>query len=115
MNPEFKGADVIFTIDGKEVSQLQSFEIDAEPEINREREFKNGDNLILSNREFTVTMEDVEFRIMDKFFTYDNKFTVVGTGCKYPRGNKLPKKKRIRNKWKKKYEYTFELNDCVFV
>lgn len=109
------GDNVTFSINGVKMGTLQA--ADLTTEYIPEREFKNGDNLRLFNREYTVTMEDVQFskEFFNTILPTNKRYKVVGTGYKYPRGNKLPKKKRIRNKWIKKYQHEFVLDDCLIV
>lgn len=42
----------------------------------------------------------------------EQMFTIRMSGTLLPRGNKLPKKKRIRNKWMKKYVREYEFKNC---
>lgn len=104
-------ADIFFTVNGSMMGSIQSVDLKYEPE---EKEIKNGENLTLFNREFTCTLEDVKINeeFIGTIFPSDKTFTVVGTGYKFPRGNKLPKKKRIHKKWMKKYCHEFKLDNC---
>lgn len=118
MGEKLNESDFVVTINGEKIDSLQSFKINLkkEKEIEREEDIEliNGKNMILFNREFTITLKDVEVEkeFLGKFFPCYTKFKIVGTAYKLPRGNKLPKKKRIRNKWLKKYQEIFEFNDC---
>lgn len=104
--------DIFFTVNGNVIGSIQSVDLKYEPE---EIEIKNGENITLFNREFSCTLEDVEINeeFIGKLFPSNKTFTVVGTGYKLPKGNKLPKKKRIRKKWMKKYGHEFKLEDCI--
>lgn len=102
--------DAVFMIDGKEICKLTPLNLEAD--IEREREIKSGDDLKLFNKNYAITMTNVQ--VNPEFahkLIIDQKFKVVGEGYKFPR-NRLPKKKRIRNKWLKKYKREFVLDDC---
>jgi hypothetical protein len=115
----FKGADVTFSINGKTIGTLQSFDTEIDVISIPEKEIKNGDNLSMLSlsRGATITMEDIEISkdFVGSFLPMNQTFKVIATKVNYPRGNKLPKKKRIRNKWIKKYHWETVLNDCVIV
>ncbi|WP_226035769.1 hypothetical protein [Aquibacillus saliphilus] len=102
--------DVKFFMNGEEVGSMQTVESEYKPE----REFKDGDSLLAFNREYSVTMNDIQINedFLGKINDDSRTFTVIGQGYAFPRGNKFPKKKRIRKKWKKKYCKEFKLDDC---
>jgi hypothetical protein len=112
MPPEHSSSDIFFTLNGEPMGSIQTVDIEYEP---REIEIKNNENLTLFTREFSCTLEDVKVdeKFRGELFPYDQTFTVIGTGYKLPRGDKLPKKKRIRKKWMKKYAHEFKLDNCL--
>lgn len=105
-------ADVVFTIDGKAIGELQTVALKP-----KEIEIKNYDSMSLFNKDFTLTMRDVKVNpeFIGKMFPENKMFTVVVVGYNLPRGNRLPKKKRLRKKWMKKYRKEFKLEDCIIV
>lgn len=109
------GDNVTFFINGQKMGTMQTANLATE--YIPEKKFQNGDNLTLINNKYTVTMEDVQLskEFFNTILPTNKRYKVVGTGYKYPRGKKLPKKKRIRNKWIKKYQHEFVLDDCVIV
>jgi hypothetical protein len=115
----FNGADVTFSINGTTIGTLQSFDSKVEYINTPEKEIKNGDNLSMFSlsRGATITMEDVEISgdFVKSFLPNNQTYKVVATKQNYPRGNKLPKKKRIRNKWIKKYHQEITLDNCVLL
>jgi flagellar basal body P-ring protein FlgI len=114
MNPEFKTANAIFVLDGKVIGEMQTLNAKVETE---EIELKNNENFKLFNHEYTATLENVQIseEFVGKLISKNKKFTVVCSGTKIPRGRVLPKKKRIRNKWIKKYKREMVLENCEFV
>lgn len=117
MPPEkkFNLDDFIVTMNGEVVGDFKSTTMNhvsiTHPE---EVEVKDGDVLSLFNKDFTITLKDIE--LSEEFantLMSDGLYTVVGTGYKFPRGNKFPKKKRLRKKWMKKYAHEFVLENCV--
>jgi hypothetical protein len=115
----FNGADVTFSINGKTIGTLQSFDTEIDVISPPEKEIKNGDNLSMLSlsRGATITMEDVEISkdFARTFLPMNQTYKVIATSVNYPRGNKLPKKKRIRNKWIKKYHMEVTLDNCVIL
>jgi|SRR6185312_9798133 len=109
MNNGIDLEEVVFFIDGKEIGTLNT--IEARVDINNEK-MNNKKDFRFSNREYFGTLENVEINkgFKDVIMNNSQKFTLVTESFNYPRGNKLPKKKRIRNKWMKKYyeKHTFE-------
>lgn len=121
MNNEFNIdiRDVLVTFDGKEIGTMQTSDIrvDTAPKDDEVgyREYKNGETLNVFNREYSMTLENVEINedFIGILMPRDRKFTLIGTGFYLPRGTKVPKKKRLHKKWVKKYQKSFTLNDCV--
>jgi hypothetical protein len=113
MNPEFKMSDAIFILDGKVIGEMQTLNAKVETE---EIELKPNEYFKLFNNGFTATLENVQIseEFIGKFIPKNKKFTVVCSGTKLPRGRILPKKKRIRNKWIKKYKREMVLENCEF-
>ncbi|QRV11347.1 hypothetical protein JR311_20190 (plasmid) [Bacillus velezensis] len=108
MPPEsqlFNGSDVICTIGGEIIGSFQSAKVKVE------REIKSGDNITLFNKEFSCTLKNVE--VEGELLPYNKTYTLFGTIYKLPRGKELPKKKRIRKKWTKKYKQDFRLDNCI--
>lgn len=109
---QFTGS--IVSLDGAVLGEIQTFHY--EPE---KKELKDGENLSLFSLSngATIHMENAHINtdFLDTFIAKDRKFRVEGTGYKYPRGNTLPKKKRIRKKWMKKYHRSFIYDNCVIL
>lgn len=109
MNNGIEMGDMVFFVDGKEIGALNV--IEAKVELNND-ELDNSKDFRFSNREYTGTLSNVKIdsAFKDKMADNIQKFTLVAESYNFPRGNKLPKKKRIRNKWMKKYyeKHTFE-------
>ncbi|MGD6876924.1 hypothetical protein [Bacillus infantis] len=114
MPPENKGiSKITWSFDGVEMGELTSISA----EVNHyppKKEIHNGEDVKFSNREYTGTLNNVQIDpiFADKFLSGTQAFDIVGEGYKLPRGSRLPKKKRIRKKWMKKYAYNFKLNNC---
>lgn len=110
-------ADVTFFLDGKQIGNVQTIDLSNLAEQTKEKQIKDGDTVMLFNREYSMTLENVEVdpNFINKLLPTNQLYTLVGTSIKYPRGNNLPKKKRIRNKWIKKYHKQFELENCRFL
>lgn len=100
-----------FMINGKVICDVKPVEVECKPAT---RELKNESKLFTYSREYSATLKDVRFD-QDRVhkFSEDIKFTLTGQRYDFPRGNKLPKKKRIRKKWKKKYLKEFTLDNCT--
>ena len=99
----------VFMIFNDERVELES--INAEIIYNSEeaKEIKFG------NRNFSGTMSNVKINkdSLGVVIPSMKEYTVVLTGVLLPRGNKLPKRKRIRNKWIKKYSVTRTFENCL--
>lgn len=107
-NDSINMGDIVVTVDGRAIGSIQSIEYTSELEV------KNGDNLKFFNREYSGTMKNVEINTeFISTLTPRQYYTVIGKGYNLPRGNRLPKKKRIRKKWMKKYIREFTLENCV--
>jgi hypothetical protein len=119
MNNAYNGSGVTFSINGKTVGTIQSFDTEIDVISTPEKEIKNGDNLSMFSlsREATITMENIELNdnFVRAFLPMKQTYKVIATKANYPRGSKLPKKKRIRNKWIKKYHQEITLDNCVIV
>jgi hypothetical protein len=61
-------------------------------------------------RHVSITLTDVEFE-KDTETLRRKPLEFVGTGYNFPRGNKFPKKKRIKKKWMKKYITVYKVNN----
>ncbi|KDN91290.1 hypothetical protein MF621_004094 (plasmid) [Bacillus velezensis] len=103
------GSDVICTIGGKVIGSFQCAKVEVE------REVKSGDSITLFNKEFSCTLKNVEVNkeFEGKILPYNKTYNLFGTVYKLPRGKELPKKKRIRKKWMKKYRQDFRLDNCI--
>jgi hypothetical protein len=117
LNPDFKPLkplNAIFTLNGNVVAEMQTLNLKTATD---EIELKNNKNFKLCNHEYTATLENVQIseEFVGKLISKNKKFTVVCSGTKLPRGRVLPKKKRIRNKWIKKYKREMILENCEFV
>lgn len=117
MNGEQNFAGVFVTVDGKKIGEVQSADLShlSNKTTALEKELKNGEDMTLFNKNYAATFSNVEIseEFLNRLIPTNQRYTVVGTGHTYPRGNKLPKKKRIRNKWIKKYQHEFVLEDCM--
>jgi hypothetical protein len=113
------GTEVTFMFNGEKVGSTQTIDSSVEYINSPEKQIKNGENLSLLSvsRGISITCENVQIspEFTNMFFPKNKKYKVVGTGYKYPRGNKLPKKKRISKKWIRKYQHEFVLNDCIII
>lgn len=111
MYPDYKESfnDIVITVDGKPIGEIQSLDLSSKVEV------EDRKDMTLMNRGFTATLENVEINPEFINMLRPTKFTVVGIGYLLPRGNKLPKKKRIRKKWMKKYRQEFTLENCMLV
>lgn len=114
MDNQIDMSDVIFKVNGKEVANLQAIEATYEAQ-DEGNEFKNGDNLRLYNNQYSFTMKNVQINpdYINKIRSLDSHYTILMTGYDLPRGKRLPKKKRIRNKWIKKYGRAVTYENCV--
>lgn len=69
-----------------------------------------------NSKEISVDVENayINYEALKDMFGIFNipSCNIVAEVVKYPRGNRLPKKKRIRNKWIKKYHTQYELEDA---
>ncbi|GIN25455.1 hypothetical protein [Bacillus licheniformis] len=111
MNPDYKNSHkVLFNINNTQAIEMES--VKTTQTIQTDKEIKNGEDIVIFNKETILRIENIQFDA-GKLTTPNQKFTVIGTGYKFPRGRSLPKKKRIRKKWMKKYSYEFELKDCM--
>lgn len=92
--------------------------IERKPENTLEQD---GDNLLLkTGLSGTIEMKDVEFLGAfhgngQSLFDQHQRVNIEMTGYRLPRGKRFPKKKRIRNKWKKKYGETFMVHDVMLL
>ncbi|WP_405101747.1 hypothetical protein [Oceanobacillus sp. FSL H7-0719] len=110
--------EIKVTLDGESIGKMQSAEVNMLTEY---KHIKNGDNLTMfsfaNSTSYSINLKNVQLNKeylkseIDKSILYK----VVGTGYKLPRGNKLPKRKRIRQKWKKKYSYGLEIDNVYTV
>jgi hypothetical protein len=116
MNPEYDFSEITVSFNGKVIGNLEA--ISTEPivctpeiDLNEKEELK----IINTNSCATVTLENFEINpeFVNTILPKDTLFKVIMTQANYPRGNKLPKKKRIRNKWIKKYHKEITWNDCM--
>lgn len=113
MPPEkFNASDFLITLNGKPIGNMQSADLTLKP---KEKEIKNRENLTLFNRDMSCTIKNVEVEpdFIGKLLPVNKTYTVIGKGYRLPRGNGLPKKKRIRKKWMKKYVHDFRLDNCI--
>ena len=111
MNPEFKPQDVMIFVNGEQITTAESIEVKIEkPLVNQMRCVSFG------NKFQTIELTNVTFypAFYETFMTGQEKFDIVGTGIKLPRGNRMPKRKRIQKKWRKKYARKFEILNCTF-
>ena len=114
MNQEYKNNHkVFFTINNTQAIEMES--VKTTQTIQTDKEIKNGEDIVIFNKETILRIENIQFdeKYAGKLIAPNQKYTVIGTGYKFPRGRSLPKKKRIRKKWMKKYSHEFELKDCM--
>jgi hypothetical protein len=118
MNPEYSLGDATIHINGEVIGTLNAIDaksIVCSPEVNLNE--KEELKIINTNSCATLTIEKFEIspEFVNTILPKDKLFKVVMTQANYPRGNKLPKKKRIRNKWIKKYHKKITWNDCMIL
>lgn len=109
-SPEGSAASTSFfiQIDGKTIGPASYQTVNIEQEDLRDR-----DSISFGNVEVVGTMSGIEF---NKDYLSEIKsgmrVDVVGSGIQLPPGKKMPKKKRLRKKWSKKYLKEFRFNNC---
>jgi hypothetical protein len=116
MPPEnkIKASDVILSFDGKEMS-FQSTQLTHayEPLKDEDIEINNGDSIKVGNFGATITLDSISLLdISPLLMPADNLYTVEFTGYRLPKGVKMPKKKRLRKKFMKKYGYQRTFENC---
>lgn len=113
MNNGIELGYAVFYVNGKEMGTLNS--IETKVELNNEvLDYKK--DFRFSNKEYIGTLENVEISkdFVNLFPSSDQKYKLVATSYNLPRGNRLPKKKRVRNKWMKKYVKSVEFDNVAF-
>lgn len=103
--------DVTFFINGEAIGTLNAIdiEIDAlDTDSTTCEEFRFPKTLA-----GTFTDVKINERFMGLLPYNDHKFKFIAESYNLPRGNKLPKKKRIRLKWLKKYYKKIELDNVT--
>lgn len=106
--------EVSIHLKGKEVGKVAANNIKVDYQ---EEKISNGNSIILTyikSKTIYALMEDIkfnEFLKLDITF-FDNYFDFVTDVLRLPKSMKLPKKKRLRNKIKKKYTYKMIVNNC---
>lgn len=100
--------DVKFFVDGKSIGEVTA--IDAKIDWKTEPAPDLG-----KIHEITLEGAYINYdRLTELFLESQARCKVVAESRKYPRGDKLPKKKRIRNKWIKKYHKQIEFDNVTF-
>jgi hypothetical protein len=102
-------------IDGKSVGTLNPANIEVEVE---RKDVTNGRGHKLYsyvvNKSYVARLENVQFsKDFFKLHTPDRFYKLVGTGWKLSKGKRMPKTKRLLKKYKKKYTYTIEMDNCI--
>lgn len=117
MNNESELSDAILYIDGEKIMSLDAITASVDTTSLEENASDLSKKFMLSNKEHSVTLKDVEFdyyNFKDMLVNPSQEYKLMMESRKYPRGNKLPRKKRIRNKWIKKYHKKFEFDNVNF-
>jgi hypothetical protein len=107
--------NISIIINGKEVGTTTSESI----EVSYEKgEIKTPNNIpvytYVKSKTYSAKLENVTFDT--NYFNKhkpENRYKVVATGLKLPKGIRMPKTKRLIKKYKKKYTYTIEFDNCV--
>lgn len=111
MNNGFEMGDVTLFLNGEAIGTTSSLEMTIGTTGDKIVKEKDR-NPMFATRELTGTFENVAFSesFKDLFLNSTRKYTAIVESYNLPRGNRLPKKKRIRNKWMKKYyeKHTFK-------
>lgn len=103
-----------FFINGEPVKKLDVSMADIEYSSPAEEfAIKDGQDLRFTSKSYSGTLENVQIssEFKDMIIDSSQHFKVVAESFSFPRGNKLPKKKRIRKKWMKKYYKKIELDN----
>lgn len=116
MTDDRKLHDVTFIYKDKGIySTIEPLKTIVHPVV--EKEVRNGDGLtFLSLRNgASVKLNSVEIdkNLIGNTISNHQEFSICGIGYHLPRRNKLPKKKRLRKKWLKKYGKEFIIDRCV--
>lgn len=93
---------------------LQSPDINVEVETER-KYIKSPNHLKMysfdKSRTVSIDMRNVKTD-MNALLNNYTPYKLIGTGYRLPKGVKLPKTKRLRKKYFKKYGYKIELDNC---
>lgn len=115
MNNKNELSDVGFYIDGKPIGEASAMSIigNVEGDVGIGTSYK----LFHSNENYEMTLEGAYAnydKLIELFLKPHASCNIIAESQNYPRGNKLPKKKRIRNKWIKKYHKRIEFDNVTF-
>ena len=107
--------EVLLFVDGKKLDTFQPMIIEKETIPSGGVTIESGDSVVLSSgRGVTMNLKNVQMDV-SAFFPYDKTFRVEYEGYKFPKGKKMPKSKRLRKKWKKKYFHKGTIEDCRII
>lgn len=120
MNEERKLlTDILVTFGGKIIGTLEAINHTVVVERKEEEyvDLSQKNFTLMSPMGVTVDLKDVEIdpNFTGTLFSKERRLRVEAIGYKFPRGKKLPKKKRLRKKWMKKYGKKITLDNCYFV
>lgn len=110
----YSGSDIVMIANGEVIGNMESITYEAETKHVEEDNSKNDLSISLIEGRETLTLSDVEFgeEFAKLALGTEQEYTLVMSGIVSPRGNKMPKKKRIRNKWIKNYSVQRVFERC---
>lgn len=107
--------EVIWFLNGEQVFSSEPVNVSVENIEIKRKVTEDDSDLWLRSKECEIELKNVEFNkdFIGEELQKDMSYTLVCESYKFPRGNKLPKKKRIRKKWLKKYRQEYVIEDCI--
>lgn len=111
MNDGLEIGDAFLFFNGEKIMDVTPIEIKVD--LAESVTLNDTKELRFANRSYSGTFKNVEISDEFKGLVLDTTqtYTVIAESYNFPRGNKLPKKKRIRSKWMKKYYRKIELEN----
>lgn len=105
---------IIDTTTGEEIAAFDSIPMATEVEYVQSVDLSSQKDISFINREFTGTLRNVEVEpdFIGRLLS-GTRVDLVGWGIRLPRGKKMPKSKRLRKKWSKKYGEEFRFMDVL--
>lgn len=113
MNNGIELEDVTFHMNGEPIKTINATMAKIECSSSESKVLEDGSSFRFTNRSYSGTLNNVQISGEFKGMILDStqRFTVIAENYNLPRGNQLPKKKRIRNKWMKKYYREIEMEN----